>query len=310
MAKRFTTLLLVLAMTQIGYASMEADFGLPTDQTANNPQPSTAQQTAVFNGDPVQVILSRGVERRIIFEDVVEIGMPAELAKSDEFNLEIYGNSLLITASRVGNSRVVVNHTSNALRYPLDLKVIPDSIALGPLKIITGIVPQKEQEGQNTDLPVVTQSYVPPLNHSRSKPGVVDLVRFAAQQFYAPERLVEVPAGAKSIPVINESVRLIRYQSATTKPMASWQVGGLFVTAVEVTNNLDRSLVLDPRHLVGQWRAATFHQHILAPKASPLDLTMLYLVSDRSFEDALRIKKPLHSSTSNKTDNTPDQQDK
>jgi len=76
---------------------------------------------------------------------------------------------------------------------------------------------------------------------------------------------------------------LLHGLSLQATPLASWQSGRLYVTAVELVNTSDQPVELDPRDLRGQWRAATFHHHRLLPFGSDADTTAVYLISDRPF---------------------------
>lgn len=77
----------------------------------------------------------------------------------------------------------------------------------------------------------------------------IRLTRYAAQQLYAPERLVDGDSAIKRIPVESKtSIPLIRSGLIEAEPIASWQTNaepmGLTVTAVRVRNLSRQSLQL------------------------------------------------------------------
>ena len=91
------------------------------------------------------------------------------------------------------------------------------------------------------------------------------------------------------MPVISGPVRLVRYQEVESEARASWKIGGQYVTAVEIRNQLPRRVMTDPRKIIGRWRAATFVHQSLDVSGQPGAISLLILVSDQPFEQALRI---------------------
>ena len=61
------------------------------------------------------------------------------------------------------------------------------------------------------------------------------------------------------------------------------------VTAVRIDNLEQRTIRLDPRQVLGRWRAAAFQHGRLQPGAA----TALYLVSDGPFEASMGIHRIL-----------------
>ena len=74
-------------------------------------------------------------------------------------------------------------------------------------------------------------------------------------------------------------------------PIAAWRAEGAFgplwLTAVTLRNRLDRPVVLDPRNLRGQWRAASFQHARLSSAGASTDTTTVYLIADRHFDQML-----------------------
>lgn len=120
------------------------------------------------------------------------------------------------------------------------------------------------------------------------KPGLVALTRFAAQQLYAPARLLQTSGAMHRVSVNTQPLsHLLRGQAIKAIPIASWRAGRLTVTAVELTNQGSNFITLDPRQLRGQWRAATFQHTRLHPAGSSAASTAVYLIADRPFHEAL-----------------------
>ena len=113
------------------------------------------------------------------------------------------------------------------------------------------------------------------------------MTRYAAQQLYAPTRLIPSQPGVVAMPVNAEPVDLVYGGKIEAVPVAAWKAGLQYLTAVKLTNRTRKAVVLDPRELRGSWLAATFQHNRLLPAGSEADTTAVYLVSDRPFDVAL-----------------------
>ncbi len=121
-------------------------------------------------------------------------------------------------------------------------------------------------------------------NETTAQYSYVALTRFAAQQLYAPVRLVQDRPGIVRVPVMREPVSLMYGGAVDATPLVSWRAGGLYVTAVKLTNRSDQPQTLDPRNLRGTWLTATFQHNRLLAAGSDADTTAVYLISARPFE--------------------------
>ena len=252
------------------------DFGLvepAPSRTAPSARTSAEPQQLVYDGAPLAVTVNVGRERRLAFETPVRLGVAPEAA--DALEPEIYGRSLLLVVTRPLTTRLQAQLADGEI-LPIDLHAVPEGASDRPLAIVRRAALE------------ITAAAAPPvpveaIGEPPAAPSYVDLVRHAAQQLYAPRRLIEPARGLHAAPVANEPVRLLRWSQAATRPVAGWEQAGLYVTAVRVTSLQDAPIVLDPRRLVGRWRAAAFQHRRLPARGE----TALYLVSDRPFAEAL-----------------------
>jgi integrating conjugative element protein (TIGR03749 family) len=117
---------------------------------------------------------------------------------------------------------------------------------------------------------------------------MIELVRHAAQQLYAPKRLAKKHSSISQTRIHKVGkVSLYRGGEVLTTPLASWKSGTLYVIAVKVTNNMNMSLELDPRLFRGQWRSRTLQHARVGRKGLETDTTTVYLVSDRPFHESI-----------------------
>ncbi len=80
---------------------------------------------------------------------------------------------------------------------------------------------------------------------------------------------------------------LVRGGQVTAVPLVAWRAGGLYLTAVKLTNATTEPVTLDPRALRGDWLSAAFQHARLLPASDEADTTAVYLISARPFETAL-----------------------
>jgi integrating conjugative element protein (TIGR03749 family) len=119
--------------------------------------------------------------------------------------------------------------------------------------------------------------------------GYVGLIRFAAKELYAPDRLRGTDKAITRTAVTRKRVHhLIRDHVADTRPVGGWKSNGLYVTALRVKNTTSQSLFLDPRNVRGAWKAVSFQNNRLEAKGKNGDSTALYLISDLPFSQAIR----------------------
>lgn len=118
--------------------------------------------------------------------------------------------------------------------------------------------------------------------------NAITLTRFAIQSLYAPQRLLVIPEGVSRTPMQTRRVISLVYgASMEARPLISWHGGAFYVTAVELKNLLNKTVIVDPRRMSGNWQTATFYPtNTLAPRGKE-DTTTAFLVSDRPFHEAL-----------------------
>ncbi len=290
---RIVMSMLALLLTAGAQAqTVENDFGL-------NDQPGNAQPfeplKVIYSGAPIPLTLTAGVERRIVFDGAFEISIDSTLSKKDieAFKPQIYGNNLLLTVAHPVSIRLVAKLLSNAEVIPIDLRVIEEATDNHPVAIMRQSVMDAQQQYSGSYEPPTVPVGALHTQADKPKPGYVDLIRYAAQRMYSPKRYHDDVEGAKIIefPRSDEPVRLMRFGAVETRPVIGWQVASLYVSAIEVANNMEGAVDLDPRLLIGNWRAASFHHNRIGPVGTRVDKTMLYLVSDQPFDDALGLRR-------------------
>lgn len=232
----------------------------------------------VWRKTPIAVPLTVGQERLIHFPDSVSVGLPQSLT-SRLRSQSINGTLYLLARQPFEATRILVRTESGGPLFVLDVSAEVGGKGQRPLADVEVVLDQP----RTTD----PQIAVTGKSHPLLQGGYVALTRYAAQQLYAPERLIPNRPGVVVVPVKQAPVDLLRGGSVDAVPVMAWKAGFHYVTAVRLTNRASSAVVLDPRELRGGWLAATFQHNRLLPAGTEADTTAVYLISDRPFDVAL-----------------------
>ncbi|MAD65465.1 TIGR03749 family integrating conjugative element protein [Haliea sp.] len=256
-------------------------FAQADDAAPNNPE------RVVWNKAPIAIPLVVSEERLVHFPDSVSIGLPQSLTpllRSQSINGTLY----LLARQAFEPTRVMVRSETDGPIYVLDISAAPGGADRRSLPDVQVLLQSPQKSRQNSpQKPLQDAGADQSISNNRSQPlGYAALTRYAAQQLYAPTRLIPRQPGVVAIPVNPEPVDLVLGGKIEAVPVATWKAGLRYVTAVKLINRTQSSVVLDPRELRGSWLAATFQHNRLLPAGSEADTTAVYLVSNRRFDAA------------------------
>ncbi len=226
----------------------------------------------VWKKTPIRLELVVGQEQRIEFPTTVKVGVPAAVQPALRTQ-SVNGTVYLLAHAPFGVSRLMVRELDSGHIYLFDVTANQEGGASHPLQVYVA-------EASRPDTNDGTAGHAT----DREPFGYIPLTRFAAQQLYAPIRLVKERPGIVRVPVSREAVDIFHGGTVEAAPLVAWRAGGLYVTAIKLTNRSEQSQTLDPRHLRGAWLAATFQHHRLLPKGDEADTTAVYLISARPFD--------------------------
>jgi len=225
---------------------------------------------------PIRLELVVGQEQRIEFPAAVKVGVPASVQgvlRTQSVNGVVY----LLAHAAFGSNRLMVRELDSGRIYLLDVTATKEGGPGHPIRIYVA----GDQDSKNDQ---ATGGY----ESEKGPPDYIQLTRFAAQQLYAPARLVpgltKGRPGIVRVPVSRDPVDLYHGGTVEAIPLVAWRAKGLYVTAVKLTNRTEQALTLDPRNLRGTWLTATMQHHRLFPKGHEADNTAVYLISARPFE--------------------------
>ena len=225
---------------------------------------------------PIAVVLTVGEERLVHFPDSVSVGLPQTLApllRSQSINGTLY----LKAQAPFEATRVLVRSDNEGPLYVLDLSAQAADPASPPRPALHILVPD----------PAPAQPVADNAPASAAPWGYVALTRYAAQQLYAPARLLVFTPGIVRVPVNQAPMDLVRGGQVEAIPVAAWRAGLHTVTAVRLRNTSPHPVVLDPRELRGPWLTAAFQHNRLLPAGSEADTTAVYLIAERPVDGPL-----------------------
>ena len=224
---------------------------------------------------PLSITLPVGKERLVTFPADVRVGMPGGI--SSKLRTQSNQGTVYWKASEAFDTqRIEVREIQSNRIYLIDLRASDKVSSVTPIEVIFKEVSKDKKDK------IASSSKL------SKKPGYISLTRFAAQQLYAPARLLKASTRIHRVSVAKHTmIHLIHGEQIEATPVASWRSGSLYVTAVELKNISDHFINLDPRYLRGEWRTATFQHIRLHPSGSESDTTAVYLISDRPFHEVI-----------------------
>lgn len=262
------------AVNQPSVANLPTDLSLPAPETEHR----------VWDKRPLQITLPVNRERLVTFNVPVRVELPPDLDASTlltQIVADTRSGTIYWTALKAfKRHRVQVQDIASKNIYLLDIAASPAAQDTTQIEVS---VPggQTDPAGQASTTPNSAAA-------DTASPGPIALTRMAAQQLYAPGRLLQLPDGVYPSPVRQTSTKSL-YHGAKVEatPVMAWRSGELTVTAVKLKNLTAGELILDPRHLRGRWQTATFQHNLLLPQGSARDTTAAYLISTAPFEEAV-----------------------
>ena len=246
-----------------------------------------AVERVVWDKRPIAVHIQRNQERIIHFPDDVRYWLPDSLKR--KVSVVAANGVLYIRATEsFPATRIRVQGLVDQTIYLLD-------------------VTANDSESVSNELVVMKPEAV--ANRAKDQTATrqtddwrVRLTRYAAQQLYAPERLLRGDSQIKRIPIDTQKpVLLVRGQRIKAQPIAAWQGGGFTITAIKLRNITEQNLHLvfadgNKRNAIdlayalrGSWLTAMTQHDFLGAAGKETDTTTLYLVSDRPFIESLGV---------------------
>ena len=269
--------------------TMRENFFIFLVLLANNYLHAGEPLQIVYRDEPIQVQLRVGSERRFMLKSAasVKVGIPESL--HDKLSVTTIGSQVWLLAEQSFEDQKIIfqqSYTKIANAKMPDTKMVliisAGYDALPGVPVLLSI---------DTDIATPMVSVA----DSNCDIGMVALARYALQWAYAPRRLltsnpcITATDYPKDLIDIMSCLRVnepICGGGVFARPIAAWRTTELYATLLELKNTLQTTVALDPRAIVGNFKAAALAHSKLAPANSAESVTALVVIGD----------KPLHRS--------------
>jgi integrating conjugative element protein (TIGR03749 family) len=230
---------------------------------------------------PLQITLPIGKERWVSFPEAVEvINQDAQLTY-DKLTLTNDAGTVYFKAHKAFlPSRLLVHLLQSGTVVLIDVSAAENADDT-PLQVLVPRLSDVDAVHNNTN-PVE-------IDNAASEATPIELIRYVISQIYPSIQESERPSDIHRVPLRSPKHVVLFYEANTTAaPLASWRSGDWYVTAVLIQNTLDKKITLDPRHIHGDWVAASlFPRNQLFPIRDPKAMTTIILLSHKPFQEAL-----------------------
>jgi len=143
---------------------------------------------------PIRLELAVGQEQRIEFPSTVKVGVPGSLQpllRTQSVNGMVY----LLAHASFGSNRLMMRELDSGRIYLFDVTAVEEGGTTHSIQIYNTSGFAKDVVAGDNDA-------------GAGQPGYIQLTRFAAQQLYAPARLVKDRPGIVRVPVSRDAVNL------------------------------------------------------------------------------------------------------
>ena len=240
---------------------------------------SAATEVKVWKHTPLPVELPVGKESIILFSDNVRVGLPMSL--QGKVKLTSLAGAVYLTAlEKFPKTRLQVIYISTGEKALLDVysKNVDADFEPEDLKIITA---------QEAEIKVGDQ--VEALKES-SKVSVKDFIQYAAQDWFAPERLKPYNRRITSREITKDVNLDLLFMGKSSglfelKALKEYSTGQYILTAIGIQNrtlweqDIDYSDI-DPFVIAASSQPINAQPTLLGPKGSEGDTTILYVVTE------------------------------
>lgn len=247
----------------------------------------------VWEKTPIRVSLPLNEERLIRFPLAVSI-VDSDLETSTGV-MKAQDVIYLNAHEAFKNKRLVVQLMPEGEPIILSVSASAETTNTTPIEVVMGdndSVPiqgsgnEAMQDTPPSEVSSAIQQTLTPATPTQLNP--VSLTRLAIQSLYSPERLLtNLPNVTRTPMRTHRTVTLVYGASVLARPLISWFGDDLYVTAVELRNQLNKPVTLSPTTLMGDWQTAAFYPKNTLGARGKNDTTTVFLTSSKPFGEAL-----------------------
>ena len=239
----------------------------------------------VYRDEPIQVQLRVGSERRFMLKSAasVKVGIPESLR--NKLSVTTIGSQVWLRANQDFEDQKIIFQQSDAK--------MPETKMPKPKIVLILSASYDDPPGAPVLLsidPGIAATSQVSVADSNCDIGMVALARYALQWAYAPRRLLtgnpcitatDYPADLIDIMRCLRVNEPICGGGVLARPIAAWRTTELYATLLELKNTLQTTVALDPRAIVGNFKAAALAHSKLEPADTAKSVTALVVIGDK-----------------------------
>ncbi|MGR5448575.1 TIGR03749 family integrating conjugative element protein [Vibrio sp. PNB22_3_1] len=234
-----------------------------------------ATEVLVWNKNPLDLEFQVGVERVIEFPTDVRVGVPPQLVSHVSAN-SAGGVVYFVARSEFPKTRFAFVLADTGKQIFIDISASPKALLEDPAESVRVTVRAENSTGSNAESG--DQSEGPSV-------GLVELVRYASKDFYAPPRLrVQDPRVTVKRVLFDYSMdSLFMGASASAfdlTPIKEYVTSNYTLTAVLVKNKTQEARELVFKDAYPAAKAVGSQHRWLGPKDSDSDTTIMFVIAD------------------------------
>ena len=242
---------------------------------------------------PIEIQLPIGAEKIITFPGEIQPYLPVDLLESGALTSINNHGTLYLKATKPFSEKMaeikLQNNAGDVVLLNLSASRQANSDQLSVLLQNHSVFGRRNLDSSGG----ATQTLNQAKNEDRSL-GL--MVRFVAQQLYAPLRLLTQPSWIARTPMYTQRfVDLYRGGAVSAMPLSSWRANDYYITAILLRNVLkSQKVLLTHQMLRGNWIAVSFFREghlssaLLTPARTDADTTTAIFVSSVPFTQALK----------------------
>lgn len=245
----------------------------------------------VWQGDPLAIELPLNKEKRIIFPDKVLPDLKNALT-TDQLRIMNDNQSLYLTALKpFSTTRMIVTLEKNNTVLLIDLSTNPNAKNNTLTIDVKNNYQNKNEMNPSSSVNDINVSS-DDMNKNLEGDNTIELIRFAWQQLYAPERFVNNSLQITRVPMHTLPLlsSLIYGDKVYAHPISEWEYDRSFVTAIELRNKYPHPTLINlANDVCGNWKAVTLYplSHLKSAGDKENDSTVLFLISKVPFNQAM-----------------------
>lgn len=258
---------------------------------------SAMARTIVWDKSIIKLDLVVGVEQMVVFPSDGAVGLPAVLNNKAMFRTLFTGGAAYWKALQDFDTQRVKVRLASGEFVLFDISAHGEKHPPADAKRIDVVFPDPKASpamgGQSR-----------PAGQTPLLERMLGAIRYAAQDVYAPVRLVGDLNGIRTVPTglsgnLNRLYDQGRHTGLVIVPYKAWSVDGLYVTAFIVSNEHAHSMALDNRkvmHVAQSQRsgvaphflASSFFESVVQKRGETGDRTTLFVVTDQPIRTVIR----------------------